>query len=638
MVTIHQLNKPSLAEIRVNLIIEKLNELPVKSNGVNIFVSGRSASGKTTLGNRLIGESYFLSTGRQNTTQVVNLIEFSCCLRFFDLPGVDGGGRQEGDRLENYNRAALGLMQYPDYPHIEQITVATYNKNQSPKKQTYSLNDFNNMPFTPDLVYYLIDPKKGLTNSEKEYLKDLIESEYPILFVLNTWLDKHQNQLATKQNFLDVAKAIDQLYITSGEEKNPIIVNVNCQTGEGVDRLLEKTSLAFSDERAMIFDQIILEQHAEAPKHYVTLIKHELGRIFVDLAEYKPTSYQDAEERLQSTCLLLWNYLVKLKLNNLEAALQNKLAKTDLSYFGVEKIVKLPIKTIILSIQEHRYVPISASLPFFEIVYEYKRLYRTYEEVVDDHDRPIYENKQVTTDPGILGGIGNILQGKEWENIHDVKVFKGFEKKKVKKKILIGSQRQFSGIQSWQSLIGLKKYSHTTYQPFGIYGLCLLKCFCLASLGSNFKKNYQFKDHINTYIASLKNLEELAGKHEAENTSNKGQSYAILTKNIDIILGKNDFDLLAISTLAENSDNHRLTIKYFTFLKQAKEVIHFKFIIFKVLFDQIIFGLREIFLNGDREQQLDPIGIMFCNLVANYLNTIRVIAIEIFKSLARRDE
>lgn len=97
---IHQLNKPSLAEIRANLITEQLKNLPPNSSYINIYVTGRSASGKTTLGNRLIGENYFLSTGRQNTTQVVNLIDFSGGFRFFDLPGVDGGGRQEGGRLE----------------------------------------------------------------------------------------------------------------------------------------------------------------------------------------------------------------------------------------------------------------------------------------------------------------------------------------------------------------------------------------------------------------------------------------------------------------------------------------------------------------------------------------------------------
>jgi predicted GTPase len=195
---VHQLNKPYLAEIRANLITEKLKNLPPSSSYINIYVTGRSASGKTTLGNRLIGENYFLSTGRQNTTQVVNLIDFSGGFRFFYLPGVDGGGRQEGGRLENYNRATLGLQQLPSYPNIDDITVATYRKNSLPQENTYKLNDFEKLPFKPDIVFYLIDPKKGLSRSEEDYVIDLIESGHNVIYILNVWIDKYHKPLATE--------------------------------------------------------------------------------------------------------------------------------------------------------------------------------------------------------------------------------------------------------------------------------------------------------------------------------------------------------------------------------------------------------------------------------------------------------
>jgi hypothetical protein len=72
-------------QLGANLITEQLKNLPPNSRYIWCLAQDQSASGKTTLGNRLIGENYFLSTGRQNTTQVVNLIDFSGGFRFFDI-------------------------------------------------------------------------------------------------------------------------------------------------------------------------------------------------------------------------------------------------------------------------------------------------------------------------------------------------------------------------------------------------------------------------------------------------------------------------------------------------------------------------------------------------------------------------
>ena len=54
-----QLNPPSISQIRASFIIDKLANYPQNLSPINIFATGRTHSGKTTLGNRLLGIDYF---------------------------------------------------------------------------------------------------------------------------------------------------------------------------------------------------------------------------------------------------------------------------------------------------------------------------------------------------------------------------------------------------------------------------------------------------------------------------------------------------------------------------------------------------------------------------------------------------
>ena len=67
------LTPPSISKIRAKFIIEKLSNFSQSISPINIFVTGRTHSGKTTLGNCLLGIDYFLSTGYQDCTKEINL-------------------------------------------------------------------------------------------------------------------------------------------------------------------------------------------------------------------------------------------------------------------------------------------------------------------------------------------------------------------------------------------------------------------------------------------------------------------------------------------------------------------------------------------------------------------------------------
>jgi hypothetical protein len=153
-----------------------------------------------------------------------------------------------------------------------------------------------------------------------------------------------------------------------------------------------------------------------------------------------------------------------------------------------------------------------------------------------------------------LGGIGNKLKGREWENVNYKEEFTGkFRQKKITKKVRIGSKKEFSYIDTWWDLIGLKKYSYSVYEYFELYGACFFKCLCLAIVNSNFQDKNQFKKYIYSYYSYLKELANLIAKKKSGKRCTKEEQISKLINNINLILNDEDFDLPAIATFIENS-------------------------------------------------------------------------------------
>lgn len=259
-----QVNSPSVPGIRARLIIEKLSTFTTFIDHINIFVTGRTGAGKTTLGNQLIGGSYFMpSTGRQDCTDEVNLVAFSIGLRYFDLPGVCSN-----DRLENYNRAALGINQIEkiddeDLPIVESLTVADYSKSQNPQRQNYRLADFRNLQYKPDLIFYLIAPDKQFGRGDRKYLRDLLKRHHQVIYVLNMFVNKQSEKIfaATEANLIDAVTKIMEMHTSFfGTNSQPTIVPVNCWTGEGISELLIQSQNILGGEKGRLFEELIAYQ------------------------------------------------------------------------------------------------------------------------------------------------------------------------------------------------------------------------------------------------------------------------------------------------------------------------------------------------------------------------------------------
>ncbi|NEQ74572.1 MAG: hypothetical protein F6K23_16930 [Okeania sp. SIO2C9] len=312
-----QLNPPSISQIRASFIIDKLANYPQNLSTINIFATGRTHSGKTTLGNRLLGIDYFLSTGRQDCTKEINLIEFPIGLKYFDLPGVCSD-----DFLENYNRVALNVNQVEDFPFVSEVSLFRYRKEQSPSEQTLTISHYQSLNFQPDLIYYLIAPDKQFARGDRKYLRDLLKCHQNIIYVFNMFVNKQtgMSYFATEANIQDVATQIFKVHRDIlGEASQPMIVGVNCLTGEGISELLHQSQQILSGQKGIIFQELINYQQQKTPDEYVSQVKRELVRIYAHAACERATGTNTCDQPLHKICYTLFDFLVSLPIQSEQA-------------------------------------------------------------------------------------------------------------------------------------------------------------------------------------------------------------------------------------------------------------------------------------------------------------------------------
>jgi len=309
-----QFKPPSISKIRAKFIIEKLQNYPQNISSINIFATGRTHSGKTTLGNRLLGIDYFLSTGRQDCTKEINLIEFPIGLRYFDLPGVCSD-----DRLENYNRVALNLSQFEEFPFVDEVTLAKFKEKVPPSEQNLSINQYDNLNFKPDLIYYLIAPDKQFARGDRKYLADLLKRHQNVIYVFNMFVSKQTvvSYTATEANIQDVATQIIKVHRSIlGADSPPKIVGVNCWTGEGIAELLHQSQEILPKEKGKVFQKLIEYQQQKTPDEYVNQVKTELVKLYAHLACQKSTGAYTCEQPLHKLCYSLLECLMSLSVQS----------------------------------------------------------------------------------------------------------------------------------------------------------------------------------------------------------------------------------------------------------------------------------------------------------------------------------
>jgi predicted nucleic acid-binding Zn-ribbon protein len=310
-----RLKTPSVSAIRAKFILERLQSLN-SSNNISLCATGRTGSGKTTLGNRLVGIDYFMpSTGNQDCTDEINLIAFTSGIKYFDTPGVGSD-----ETLENYNRVALGLKQVEfNFPPVQNLTLATYSQEGTDKtvnKQHFDVGDFSGQ-LHPDLIFYMVAVHQQFLNADCIYLKDLLTC-YPhqVVYVLNIFADKETGTISygTEQNVIDIVKKIKKVHnFVLGSEKQPIIVPVNCWTGEGISQLLTHSHEIIGSEKGNLVKQLIKYQQEKTPDEYVNQVQQELLRLFAHAACQKPEGTYTCDQSLHKCSDTLLTFVSELQ-------------------------------------------------------------------------------------------------------------------------------------------------------------------------------------------------------------------------------------------------------------------------------------------------------------------------------------
>lgn len=475
------LEKPSLAAIRTRFIQEGLRQHPPgNAVSVRIGVTGRTSSGKSTLGNRLVGSDHFLkSDGHINCTDQVSIIRFSSRLEYMDLPGVSSS-----DRLENYNRAALGMPQVADWPQTDTLTTVTYTGDSHSQEEHLPVKQLSQSQLQPDILLYLVAPHQNLGYSDAKYMLDLLQhyGSERVIFVLNLFTTQTNTHIAvsTPQNITDAKDFISKAFQAAGLDSAYCkLVEVNCWSGEGLLELVDSLHSTVDEQKGRVFAELIRYQQERTPMAYIDEIKRQLTRHLVVAAREKPEAVEVVEVIEETETNRAKNPLKRCAREQqrfLEDVLGHKLVLPKTVGHAINTLIEQITSTCTRQISE----PIVGTLS--RPIYEYVPVYENVKEQV-----PVYEKRQryktvkyyrEPEDPfEFFEALGNKLDGgtygiASWKEVPDgyEEVIVGYETKKHKE--YKGTRQIISRYESYEQVIEQRVV--TLYDPFGSKGAAFL--------------------------------------------------------------------------------------------------------------------------------------------------------------------
>lgn len=302
----------TLESLEADKIKDKLrNSNELFAANVNMYATGRTGAGKTALGNCLLSEKPVMkSTGYQDCTTSVGWFKLASNLRYYDLPGI--GSDIE---CENINRVTLLIEEQlkdkrakpPILPLTEtdKLNVLDFsnckNKEDNPEKEECLIGDWqsdaNQKLVAPDVIIYVFAPDKQFLQPDKNYLEELLDTwknrkkKCIVVTALNIFLNEDGSSKVTPQNMQDALSGISEAYgVIHENEWVPPIVEINSQTGKGIDRLTEiicqiLPANQIGNMQTVLKDE--LKQYAEkerSNRYYrnLSLIAGRLSRYTVD--------------------------------------------------------------------------------------------------------------------------------------------------------------------------------------------------------------------------------------------------------------------------------------------------------------------------------------------------------------------
>lgn len=471
---VNVLEKPSLAAIRTRFIQEGLRQHPSGDTvSVRIAATGRTSSGKSTLGNRLVGSDHFLkSDGHINCTDKINIIRFSSHLEYIDLPGVSSS-----DRLENYNRAALGIGQVADWPQTDTLAIVTYTDDSHSQEELLAVKKRSQSKLRPDILLYLVAPHQNLGYSDANYMLDLLQhyGSEQVVFVLNIFTDQTNTHISvpTSQNINDAKDVIRKVFQAAKlDPSNSKIVEVNCWTGERLPELVDALHSTIDTQKGRIFAELIRYQQEKTPTAYMDEIKQELIQHLARVGREKLEVVKGAEPDSRKNPLKIQ---AREQQRFLEDVLGHKLVLQKTVGHAINKLIEQVISSCIYQEPEqiiskqsrpiHEYVPVYEKVKEQVPIYEKRQRYKTVKRYRDPEDP--FE---------FVEALGNMFDGGTYGIAYWKEVPDGYED------VIVGyetkTRKEYRGtrqiIKRYEEYEVVEERMVTQYEPFGSKGAAFL--------------------------------------------------------------------------------------------------------------------------------------------------------------------
>lgn len=296
------------------LVAERLQSEDLLIQPIGLRLTGRTSAGKTSLTRWLfapelteafgLGESQVQSekrakieqempsTGNQDCTDYIGFFELGSRMSVMDLPGAGSN-----EIYENINRAAMYLEQlYEEDITVDELEVRDFSKMKETGKvdtHSFTLQDWSDpkirKEFPLDIILFLLTPHQQFARSERLYLTALLRKlssesrDNKVIFVLNLHRTENGDFKHTLQNMEDVCKGVTKVYSKYYSDEPPII-EVDCKTGSGVNRLLEQLCRMLPTERIGNLQKVLegeLKKEAQAiiDRRYVDMITRMAARL-----------------------------------------------------------------------------------------------------------------------------------------------------------------------------------------------------------------------------------------------------------------------------------------------------------------------------------------------------------------------
>ncbi|HBE21199.1 MAG TPA: hypothetical protein DEG17_09300 [Cyanobacteria bacterium UBA11149] len=249
---------------------------------VNFYATGRTSAGKTTLATTFIDPNQELAetikavlprTGKTDCTWMTVFFQMRSNLRYFDLPGAGGCN----ETYENINRATLLLPQIDDEDEglkpineFELWNLSDYSTTKKVVKRVVSVTEWqakeNQQNVKPDIILYVVAPHRGFVREDGKYLRSLLRQQAKqsnknkVIFALNIFYNSDGSQITTRENIEDSRQQIEKIFQEFYPNVPVPIVEVNCSTGTGVNKITELMCQMLPDNKIGNMGQVLQDE------------------------------------------------------------------------------------------------------------------------------------------------------------------------------------------------------------------------------------------------------------------------------------------------------------------------------------------------------------------------------------------